>query len=50
MVHGSVPGVVWGQPVNAVTWPLFLPVLGAVLFVAAGVTERVMDRRERTKR
>ena len=35
---------------NAVTWPLCLPVLGAVLFVAAGVTERVMDRRERTKR
>ena len=28
---------------NAVTWPLFLPALGAVLFVAAGVTERVMD-------
>ena len=24
-----------GQPVNAVTWPLVLPVLGAVLFVAA---------------
>ena len=35
---------------NAVTWPLFLPALIFVLAVAAGVTERVMDRRERTKR
>ena len=50
MVHGSVPRAVWGGSVNAVTWPLFLPALGAVLFVAAGVTERVMDRRERKQR
>ena len=50
MVHGSVPGVVWGQPVNAVTWPLFLPALIFVVATAAGVTERVMDRRERKQR
>ena len=35
---------------NAVTWPLVLPALITALIVAAGVTERVMDRRERTKR
>ena len=35
---------------NAVTWPHVLPLMGAVLFVAAGVTERVMDRRERKQR
>ncbi len=35
---------------NAVTWPLVLPALIVVLAVAAGVTERVMDRRERKQR